>query len=291
MFAPSIQPYPSFFVNACKCFFQLPRDMKMNQVDPFWNVTLKEICDGMVEAFERNWVKYIPSIDLNEEDESFLQKCERLHMSSLHPPVPIQKFLPQLTPSSTSSPAPILIGVTGEMRHGKSTVSEYLCQHHNFIEYSFAYPLKEGVKILFSLTDEQVYTELKDQECQTWKTTPRYLLRNIGTELFRDCLKTYIPKIMIKNSFWIDNFLKWYMQHNKYSVVVSDCRFPNEANALKELGAKLIRVQRPILNSQSSSHSSETQQKNIVVHDVIFNDGTIENLYEKVDESLKKFLV
>jgi dephospho-CoA kinase len=37
----------------------------------------------------------------------------------------------------------ILIGLTGKKQSGKSTVADYLVQHFQFTELSFAKPLKE----------------------------------------------------------------------------------------------------------------------------------------------------
>ena len=60
-------------------------------------------------------------------------------------------------------------------------------------------------------------------------------------------------------------------------MVVDDLRFPNEATALLELGATLIRVVRPGLEPDLS-HESEAHIGGLPVTREILNDGTVEDL-------------
>lgn len=71
--------------------------------------------------------------------------------------------------------------------------------------------------------------------------------------------------------------------------VITDCRFPNEAQAIKERGGIVVRVNRSESNSTSSKHPSETSLDNWNFDYEIANDDTLPDLEEKVKEMLLYF--
>ena len=88
------------------------------------------------------------------------------------------------------------------------------------------------------------------------------------------------------------------------SWAVTDVRFPNEAQAIKNRGGILIRVERndyifdddgkriiptkEYVNTNNKHHESETSLDNYEFNHVIENNGTIEELIEKVKKILIK---
>lgn len=86
-----------------------------------------------------------------------------------------------------------------------------------------------------------------------------------------------------------------YVEYDKYSYpnwIITDCRFPNEAQAIKDKGGIVIRVNRPDYSIQITEvklkHPSETSLDNWEFDYVIENNGTIEELIHKVKEMLEK---
>lgn len=63
--------------------------------------------------------------------------------------------------------------------------------------------------------------------------------------------------------------------------LITDTRFPNEAQAIKDKGGIVIRVNRPGVTA-INAHSSETGLDNWKFDHVIENDGTLEQLADKV---------
>ena len=126
--------------------------------------------------------------------------------------------------------------------------------------------------------------------------TPRYALQRLGTEWGRDCY----PKI------WIDLAVRTAKEllrepfHNLYytpqcgvyegvnvrevkGVVITDVRFKNEIDGLRERGAFLVRVTRPSagLSGEASQHASEKEMDDIedsLFDAIIRNDGTLNQL-------------
>ena len=291
--------YPLFFKNACDSFFGLKKEQEHeqekeenNKLDDYWNISPLEIYKGLFKAFNYDYEQFIPdiiSVTKNKPLIDFInQRKQNLQKSPIQPEcVCLETKIKDLKPYKN-------VAFTGEMHHGKSTCAEYLCCKHGYVEYTFSGPLKTGVMELFDFSYEQTYGEEKDQIDQFWGVSPRYLLQQIGTNLFRNKLKIYLPNLMLQKSLWVDNFFKWFNKTGSYTnFVVSDCRFPDEAQAIKESNIKLYRVVRPSLQQNNSQHqqqspnikhASEFLQKNIIVDCEIINDGTKEELYDKVQK-------
>lgn len=75
--------------------------------------------------------------------------------------------------------------------------------------------------------------------------TAREFMQFFGTEVMR---KMY-------DNIWINRTIKDIETEGPQIAVISDCRFKNEAVALKQIGAKLVYLDRSI--SQSDTHASE----------------------------------
>ncbi|MEV7278114.1 hypothetical protein [Streptomyces sp. NPDC093111] len=69
-------------------------------------------------------------------------------------------------------------------------------------------------------------------------------------------------------------------------VVVTDCRYENEARALRERGALLVRVERPDRTSigrDEREHRSETELDGYPADAVLTNGGSVDELYALAD--------
>jgi hypothetical protein len=102
-------------------------------------------------------------------------------------------------------------------------------------------------------------------------TKDRNFLQFVGTEWAR----SKDPDV------WINHMEKRIENANKEDhIIITDLRFPNEAEMLKRIGFKLVRVEFPRVNDQyisqtQSSHSSETALDNYTHWDaIVFNNGT-----------------
>ena len=94
-------------------------------------------------------------------------------------------------------------------------------------------------------------------------TTIREVLQVIGTDICR----TYI-----KDDIWLEYIKNEILPNTKY--VITDARFENERNYLKQIGAVLILVKRPGFESKSN-HISENQLGKDSDYDMIaINDTT-----------------
>ena len=146
-----------------------------------------------------------------------------------------------------------------------------------------------------------------EEHSTNWQTayktvyTPRILLQQIGTELFRN---------QLLNDIWVNALMSKYlpiensMRASMGNVIdysdciypnwiITDVRFPNELQAVKNRRGISIRVNRgrtggEILEDKNSEHPSETSLDAATFDYVIHNDDSIEELIERVREILIK---
>ena len=195
----------------------------------------------------------------------------------------------------------MLIGLSGKKNSGKDTVAELVKKHalttgHEWEIKRFADPLKDMVCLLLGCTREQLedreYKEaLLGEPWDYWfeqdvgpfgkstfygSLTPREIMQKMGTEVGRS----------IHENAWVNALFNIYEDQ---WWIIPDTRFPNEAQAIKNRGRKLIRVNRVITSIVEDIHPSETSLDKYTDWDfVIDNNGTREELEEKVIEICKQ---
>jgi hypothetical protein len=141
------------------------------------------------------------------------------------------------------------------------------------------------------------------------KLTPRKILQLLGTECGREIIH---PNIWVnalfanyRTNFEAKNAEEWGKDLTS-NWIITDVRFPNEAQAIKDRGGILIRVNKPRYTYESDlpekssplqhaergkelyNHPSEIALDNAEFDYVINNNGTIEELIEKVKNILIK---
>lgn len=164
---------------------------------------------------------------------------------------------------------------------------------------SFASILKDIVSIVFGWDrsllegDTTESRQWRDVVDEWWSTrlnipnlTPRCILQNWGTNVLRN---QFHPDI------WIAA-LENKIRHLKSEIIIiKDCRFPNELQALKRISDNVVNIwiRRPPIplwverylkdgEIPPSIHSSEYEWLNNKFDHIIENDGTLENLKNRV---------
>lgn len=151
-----------------------------------------------------------------------------------------------------------LIGFCGHASSGKSLAADRLVKKWRFQRVRFAGPLKAMMRSL-GLTDAQIDGDEKEMPCDLLRgMTPRRAMQLLGTEWGRDMIH---PDIWV--SAWehsVDSLLSlcWNDDEPVRLVVCDDVRFPNEAEAIRQQGGIVVRIDRPGAGSASGSgHVSE----------------------------------
>lgn len=133
--------------------------------------------------------------------------------------------------------------------------------------------------------------------------TYREFLQKLGTEGMRDGLHTnvwinalfadYKRKLELVKSDSPKYDLKVEESGEYPNWIITDMRFPNEMESVKDKGGITIRVIRPVHalsqeNNATQLHPSETALDNAEFDYVIENDGSFDDLILKVENILKK---
>ena len=169
----------------------------------------------------------------------------------------------------------MLIAICGHKFSGKSTVARLLHNATGYEVRSFATPLKKMVCALVGCTmddledyDYKENTEVPEHlwaYCANGKHTIRALMQGLG-----DLMRKENPDVFIECTL-----------NSKDDFLVSDCRFPNEAKAVKARGGIVIKVVRPDAKAEDN-HQSETRIDEIVPDIIIENNSDLKALQGNV---------
>ena len=203
----------------------------------------------------------------------------------------------------------MIIGITGFIGSGKDTVANMFVER-GCIHDSFAAPVKDVCASIFGWPRELLegdtlesrdFREIPDMfwtnKLGVPNFTPRLALQLLGTEVLRN---------HFDQDIWL-NSLEYRMRkqnENSPCTVVSDARFRNELDLIKNMGGVVIWVQRGELpewyETASQAHSNVVCRKIMTtkykdVHEsewnwagynvdyVINNNGTLEDLEKQVE--------
>ena len=201
----------------------------------------------------------------------------------------------------------MIIGISGFINSGKDTVADFLVQNYNFKRESFAGSLKDAVSVVFNWDRELL--EGRTIESRNWRNkvdkwwaqrlnipnlTPRWVLQQWGTEVLRGGFH---------NDIWIAS-VENKLRSSSQNIVITDCRFPNELNAIQQAGGKLIWVKRgelPVWYNLALSaneghvlaknelekagiHASERDWIGTNFDFIIDNNSTLEDLYSQIEK-------
>lgn len=167
-----------------------------------------------------------------------------------------------------------LIAFTGLAGSGKSTAALHLVNAHGFTRTRFAGPLKAMMTAL-GLSHAEIEGHLKERPCALLGgRTPRFAMQTIGTEWGR---------MTIDEDMWTNAWRAALPAAG--GVVVDDCRFDNEAAAVKAAGGFIVRIVRPGAGAGAAGHSSEGQDLPWTTE--IVNDGSVDEFLAKVDAAVR----
>lgn len=169
---------------------------------------------------------------------------------------------------------PLLIGLTGYAGSGKDTVRSILEHKHDLDGLAFADPIRDMLTALFEScgvkTDWMTERHLKEEPIPEIGASYRQMAQQLGTEWGRNIHPDFWLKIAAAK-------IAMYQHYETPGVVISDVRFPNEAEWIKAQGGHIWRILRPGVEPVRA-HASEALIADLPWDYTILNNRTIDDL-------------
>jgi len=190
---------------------------------------------------------------------------------------------------------PPLVGLIGRQRSGKDTFAATLVEEFRYRRVAFADPLRQAAYALDPLVGpcalpgdlvakyrrlSYVVDAIGWESAKDTVPEVRATLQRLGTNAIR----------ALDEDFWVRAGMATVAEHRATvrrwpsgefympgrPVVVTDVRFPNEAEAVRRAGGVLVRVVRP--GADGGGHATETALDDYPEDFLVDNDGTLEDL-------------
>ncbi len=137
-----------------------------------------------------------------------------------------------------------ILGIGYKARQGKDEAAKAIvkfCGRKNLYakQYAFADAIKIHCRIAYGM-------ERKDAR----------LLQMVGTDVYRN---------MVNSNFWVNILKRTIVEQNPDVAVITDVRFKNECDMIRDLDGKLMKVSRRaehgpwVCDQRDNEHSSETE--------------------------------
>lgn len=204
-----------------------------------------------------------------------------------------------------------IIALTGPAGCGKDTVADYLCHEHGFERFAFADAVKREAAAAFGVsvemfncraTKEKPFESLRLSFCRDFRFVATVLQLEVGMQngteddIEAALSKPRSPRQIMQRwgteyrkqqygaGYWITALVE-QLALTDTPVVVTDCRFDDEAEFLRGLGADVWQLIRPDAHPVSD-HASEKPISAHRVNWLIDNVGTIPALYLHIEHAL-----
>lgn len=168
-----------------------------------------------------------------------------------------------------------IIGLTGPAGAGKDTVAAGLTCMHGFHRIAFADPIRRGLQVMLGLDAMSFEHPHKEIVIGAIGKSPRQMMQTLGTEWGRSLVHPELWLLIARTN--IEQSLA-----SGRRVVISDVRFDNEANMLRDMGGQIWHITRN-QPSRASAHISESGVTPTDDDRFISNDSSIDSLYRKFE--------
>jgi hypothetical protein len=179
----------------------------------------------------------------------------------------------------------VIIGLSGYAQSGKDTVAKILVDHYGFRRVAFADKIRD---MLYELNP---IVSCEEHDSSLGYIRVKDLVDDYGWDSAKKEveIREYLQRLGVSarnhigSDVWVKSAINKVWGPNDH-VVITDVRFKNEAQAIKEIYAlnQLWRVIRPGVGAVNN-HISERDLDDYEFDFDIYNEGTLISLHEDID--------
>lgn len=196
----------------------------------------------------------------------------------------------------------MLLGIAGPARSGKTTVGDIIAgEFKGHTTYALASPIKNTINSLFGWDERHSDGVLKEEVCYTrafhcgeiWTNLYKLLKRDVEAEYVRSFYSIFDAYCVFDSGGFMQYKISprkayqlfgtewgrqsvcdtiWLDMAPKENCILTDVRFNNEAEYLKNLNGKIIAIESNRNTTQENKHSSESGVDISYVSATIRND-------------------
>ncbi|MGO4897504.1 dephospho-CoA kinase [Bacillus sp. GM2] len=185
------------------------------------------------------------------------------------------------------------IALTAPLRAGKSLAASYISLHYDFQPFAFGDELKDAFHRAFPHVPRNPKPRAHYQKFGQWAREA------FGEDVWIDALMPKVAAYLDRHPCECGN-----NSSLKNRVIIDDCRQSNEYQRLKDEGFVFIRITAPVelrierakkagdaFELADLEHPTELALLDFEVDYEITNDGTIDELYAKLDALMAEVLI
>lgn len=194
----------------------------------------------------------------------------------------------------------MIIGIAGNIGHGKNFYAQIFEKTYKFLPYSFAYPIRLIAQTMFGWKWEQMDGPQKEVVDMNFGLSFRDFATVFGTDFSQHKLSKFpLFKKITGRKIWVKWFKRWYETTGIHpDIVITDIRFPHEVEGIHEVGGYVVRVTRPSMLLKKSQiwkrfvrlltlHESERYISKLDVDfEIQNNEDTLEEAEKKIETIL-----
>lgn len=174
---------------------------------------------------------------------------------------------------------PTIIGLMGRSRVGKDTVANTICTlYPEYKIVRLSMPLKIAACHLYGFTMEQLESSAKEEIDPRWQKTPREVIQSLSDYMMNNMGNTFFTK-KLYHSYDTN-------EHGKY-IIIPDVRYEHDILEIQRRNGIIIKIERPENNYR---HAFENHIDFLKGNVRIINNGSLEDLREKVNQTLKNIV-
>ena len=180
---------------------------------------------------------------------------------------------------------PKIIGLLARSRSGKDTVADYIISNYksyNIVKRRLAGPIKNAVKELYGLNDDDLESDTKDIHIQKFNCSPREIMVQIT--------KTVMD---LSGIDFFTNRLYDIIEYEHTSgkpeiTIIPDIRYQHDIDRIHKNNGIIIKIER---NIQNVIYSNENSIENMDADYIIVNNGSLDELYIQINNIINQFTI